>query len=115
VVDLDATLGEQLFDVALRQPEAQVPTDSQDDHLGREPEAGEGRLRDGSRARPGSHASSVTSRRCRGQRNSAPGVASQNPQQRLPFLERRRLCGRSAFRHQRALPVLDGDQEDSPK
>jgi hypothetical protein len=34
VVDLDATLGEQFLDVALRQPEAQLPTDSRDDHSG---------------------------------------------------------------------------------
>jgi hypothetical protein len=29
VVDLDATLGEQLLDVAVRQAEAQVPADGQ--------------------------------------------------------------------------------------
>jgi hypothetical protein len=56
---LDATLGEQFLDVAVRQPEAQMPTDSQDDHLGRETEAGEGRLRDGTKARADSHASSL--------------------------------------------------------
>ena len=36
VVDLDAALGEPLFDVAVRQPEGQIPADGQDDHVGRE-------------------------------------------------------------------------------
>jgi hypothetical protein len=62
VVDLDATLGEQFLDVAVRQPEAQIPTDRHDDHLGRETEAGEGRLRHGTTARASAHASSVTTR-----------------------------------------------------
>jgi hypothetical protein len=34
VVNLDAAFGEQLFDVAVPQAEAQVPTDGQDDHVG---------------------------------------------------------------------------------
>jgi hypothetical protein len=42
VVNLDAAFGEQLFDVAVRQAEAQVPTDGQDDHVGREAEPSEG-------------------------------------------------------------------------
>jgi hypothetical protein len=42
VVDLDAPFGEQLLDVAVGQPEAQVPTDGQHDDIGREAEAGEG-------------------------------------------------------------------------
>jgi hypothetical protein len=40
VVDLDAPLGEQLLDVAVGQAEVQVPADRDDDHLGRETEAG---------------------------------------------------------------------------
>jgi hypothetical protein len=36
VVDLDAALGEQLFDVAIGQAEAQVPAHRQDDDGGRE-------------------------------------------------------------------------------
>jgi hypothetical protein len=42
VVDLDTALDEQLLDVAVRQPEAQVPADSNDDYVGWEAEAGEG-------------------------------------------------------------------------
>ena len=38
VVDLDATLGQQLLEVAVRQPVPQVPADRQQDHLRREPE-----------------------------------------------------------------------------
>jgi hypothetical protein len=47
VVDLDAAFGEQLLDVAIGQRKAQVPTDRQDDHIGREAEPGEGRAWDG--------------------------------------------------------------------
>jgi hypothetical protein len=43
VVDLDPALGEQLLDITVGQPEAQVPADSDDDDIGREPESGEGR------------------------------------------------------------------------
>jgi hypothetical protein len=39
VVDLDTALGEQLLDVAVGQPEAQVPADRDDDDVGRKPEA----------------------------------------------------------------------------
>jgi hypothetical protein len=42
VVDLDPALGEQLLDVTVGQPEAQVPADRQNDHIGWEAEAGEG-------------------------------------------------------------------------
>jgi hypothetical protein len=38
----DAPLGQQLLDVPVREPEAEVPTHRQGDHLGREAEAGEG-------------------------------------------------------------------------
>jgi hypothetical protein len=37
VVDVDAPLGQQLLDVAIRKPVAQVPADRDRDHLGREP------------------------------------------------------------------------------
>jgi hypothetical protein len=43
MVDLDAALGEQLLDIAVGQPEAQVPADRDDDNVGREAEAGERR------------------------------------------------------------------------
>ena len=61
MVDLDATLGEQLLDVTVGQAEAQLPADRKDDELGREAEAGKGGAHDGSRARAaaGLHASSV--------------------------------------------------------
>jgi hypothetical protein len=41
VVDLDATLGQQVLDVSVGQAEPQVPANGQDDDVGREPEAGE--------------------------------------------------------------------------
>jgi hypothetical protein len=37
VVDLDTALGEQLLDIAVGQPEAQVPADSDNDDIGRNP------------------------------------------------------------------------------
>jgi hypothetical protein len=43
VVDLDTALREQLLDITVGQPEAQVPADSDDDDIEREPEAGEAR------------------------------------------------------------------------
>ena len=43
MVDLDATLGEQLFEVPVGQPVPQVPAHRQQDHLGREPEPSEPR------------------------------------------------------------------------
>ena len=53
VVDLDAALGEQLFDVAVRQAEAQVPTDGQDDHVGWEAEPSERRTAGGEQSEGG--------------------------------------------------------------
>jgi hypothetical protein len=41
VVDFDATLGEQFFEVAVGQPVPQVPAHGQQDHLRRETEASE--------------------------------------------------------------------------
>ena len=38
VVDLDPTLGEELFDVAVGEPIPQIPTHSKDDDLRWEPE-----------------------------------------------------------------------------
>jgi hypothetical protein len=76
VVDLDAALGEELFDVAVGQAEAQVPADRQHDDIGREAEAGEaGAWRD----RPvgavsGSHGRSVTAATTHGQRNRVANV-----------------------------------------
>jgi hypothetical protein len=43
VVDLDATLGQQLFDVAVGQAVAEVPADRDCDHLRRKPEPGKRR------------------------------------------------------------------------
>jgi hypothetical protein len=61
VVDLDATLDEELLEVAVGQAEAQVPADRQHDHVGWETEAGEGRLRDWRAATAaGSHADSFS-------------------------------------------------------
>jgi hypothetical protein len=45
VVDLDTALDQELFHVAVRKAVAQVPTDRNHDHFGREPEAREGRAR----------------------------------------------------------------------
>jgi hypothetical protein len=42
VADLDTPFGEQLLDVTVGQPEAQVPADRQNDHVGWEAEADEG-------------------------------------------------------------------------
>jgi hypothetical protein len=42
VVDLDAALGEELFDVPVGEAEARVPADRQGDDLGREAVPGEG-------------------------------------------------------------------------
>ena len=47
VVDDDAPLGQQLLDVSVGQPVAQVPADRDRDHLGREPEPGERRPLEG--------------------------------------------------------------------
>jgi hypothetical protein len=65
VVDVDAALAEELLDVAVGQPEAQVPADREHDHVGREAKAGESGPHSGSRARAaaGSHASSLATRR----------------------------------------------------
>ena len=41
VINLDASFGEELFEVPERQPEPQVPAHRQHDHLGREAEPGE--------------------------------------------------------------------------
>jgi hypothetical protein len=49
VISLDTSLGEEFLDVVIGQPEAQVPADRQDNHVGWEAEAGEGGPRGGSR------------------------------------------------------------------
>jgi hypothetical protein len=65
VIDVDASLGEEFFDVAVRQPEVQVPPDSQDHGLGREPETRERRHRQTQRSTTArvSHPPSLTPRR----------------------------------------------------
>jgi hypothetical protein len=45
VVDPDAALGQQLLDVAVGEPEPEVPADRHNDHIGWEAEAGERRPR----------------------------------------------------------------------
>jgi len=75
VVDLHAALGEQFLDVAVGQPEAQVPADRDDDDVGREAEASEGGPWNWSRARAaGSHADSLAAPSGHGERNSAPAT-----------------------------------------
>jgi hypothetical protein len=41
MVDLDATLDQEFFDVAVGEPVSEVPTDGEHDDLGWEPVAGE--------------------------------------------------------------------------
>jgi hypothetical protein len=41
VVHIDPTLGQELFDVAVREPEPQVPAEGEHNDLGREPETPE--------------------------------------------------------------------------
>jgi hypothetical protein len=63
VVDLDPSFSQSLLNVAVRQPEAQVPADSNDDYVGWEAEASEGGSCSWSGARAaGSHAGSLALR-----------------------------------------------------
>jgi len=41
MIDLDTPFSQQLFDIAIRQPVAQIPAHSYGDHLRRKPEASE--------------------------------------------------------------------------
>jgi hypothetical protein len=60
VISLDTTLGEEFLDVAIGQPEAQVPADRQDNHVGWEAKVGVGGPRCGGKARAaGSHSGSL--------------------------------------------------------
>jgi hypothetical protein len=43
VIDIDAALGEEIFEIAIRQTEPEIPADRQHDHLRREPEPRERR------------------------------------------------------------------------
>jgi hypothetical protein len=45
VVNFDASLGQELLDLAVGEAEPGVPTDRHDDHIGREAKAGELDLR----------------------------------------------------------------------
>jgi hypothetical protein len=45
VVNIDPAPCEELLDIAIRQPEPQIPADGENDHLGWEPKAGERRRR----------------------------------------------------------------------
>jgi hypothetical protein len=51
MVDLDAALGEQFLNVAVEQPEPQIPAECDDDDVGVGPDAREGGPDDGSRTR----------------------------------------------------------------
>jgi hypothetical protein len=75
-VDLDSTLREQLLEIPLRQPEAQIPADRQQDQIGREPVAREGRSSDFHRvaAATGSHANTLIPPSPASQGNRVPGV-----------------------------------------
>ena len=71
MVHLDTALGEQFLDVAVGQAIAQVPADRQDDGVGWEAEASEGRSCSGSRARAArSHAICLAAQAWPGERNS---------------------------------------------
>ncbi len=54
MVDLDATLGEKLFEVPVGQPVPEVPAHRQQDHLGRETESSEARRHPHRRSRTAS-------------------------------------------------------------
>jgi hypothetical protein len=45
VINLDATLGQQLLDISVGKPVAQVPSHREHDHIRREPETSEARPR----------------------------------------------------------------------
>jgi hypothetical protein len=73
MVDLDAPLGQQFLDIAVGEAEPQVPADRQDDDLGREAEAGEGRpsARNGIRT-ASAHAGSLPARTYSSQMQQRP-------------------------------------------
>jgi hypothetical protein len=72
VVNLDTPLDEKFLDVAIREAEAQVPADRDDDNLRWEPEAGEDGPRDWSGTRAASsHGASLAARSGHRERNSA--------------------------------------------
>jgi hypothetical protein len=80
--DLDTPLGEQLLDISVRQPEAQVPADRQHDDIGREAEAGEGdRLmgmgREPRVLMPQSACTRLAHSRCNSARSLIPGVRAE--------------------------------------
>jgi hypothetical protein len=79
VIDLDPAFGEEFFDVAVGQGEAQVPADREDDDIRWETEAGKGGPRSGSRARAaGSDTGSLAARK----RSRGCNSALQAPQRR---------------------------------
>jgi transposase len=101
VVDLDATLDEQLLDVAVGQAEAQVPPDRQHDYIRREAEPGEGGAR-GYRlagAVSGSHGRSVSARTTSRPTQQSPGKSLAEEVAGLWRAVRQRLAaGRAAAR-----------------
>jgi hypothetical protein len=77
VVDLDATLGQQFLEVAVRQPRSAATSGPPRRSPRAESEAGEGRLRDATKARAASsHADSLAAARSRRRCNSAPGLSA---------------------------------------
>jgi hypothetical protein len=64
VVDFDPTLGQELLDVAIREPESQIPAHREDDDPHPEPEPDECRSRDGAdRTRTPNHPATLTAHR----------------------------------------------------
>src|SRR5665213_3517782 len=74
MVDLDSALREQLLEVPVCQPEAQIPPDRQQDHIRREPVARQSRSSDFDlvAVATGSHVDSLTPPSPTSQRNRAP-------------------------------------------
>jgi hypothetical protein len=73
VVDLDPALGQELFDVAVGEAEAQIPAHREDDDVGREAEPREGGVDDGHGAKAaGSHRDSLPAQRRSQQLQQSP-------------------------------------------
>ena len=77
VIDVDAAFREQFFNVSVRESVTEAPTDGQQDHVGREPVAGERReterVRRFTRARYDSHPIGQCNSACR---SGSPGIGA---------------------------------------
>jgi hypothetical protein len=91
VVDLDASLRQELLDVSVGEAEAEIPPQGQCDDLGREAEAGEARVGQSGRTRSVEAHSRVSSR--------APDPAMQQCRQNLSARlgEAHCVCSRKVF------------------